>query len=248
MSNNIDLRLPNITETTPDGQMKQMQSYMHQLVQELNWALNAIDGAVAGNASSVVLSKRSKQGEDISPEEALNTFNAIKALIIKSADIVEAYEDTLRQSFNGAYLAISDFGTYTETKNASIEQNSKGVNEVYSSVQMITNNERTGSLDRVENEVRNTNAYIKRGLLGYHQRLGKEVYGVAVGQTDGEGNYNKHAWFIGEGLCLFDDVGNEVAYISQRRLNITDAVFRGTVDFGGYRADTTDGLAFEWIE
>ena len=84
MSNNIDIRLPNITAATPDGQMKQMQSYMHQLVQQLNWALNTIDEAVAGNTSSVVMSK---QSEDISPEEAANAFNSIKSLIIKSADI-----------------------------------------------------------------------------------------------------------------------------------------------------------------
>lgn len=239
MSNNIDLRLPNITASTPDGQMKQMQSYMHQLVQQLNWALNAIDGAVAGDTSSVVMSKQSK---DISPEEAVDTFNAIKALIIKSADIVEAYEETIFTDFNGTYFAESDFGTFIENTNASITQNSKGVEEVYSSVQTIT-----GTLDGVKNEVVETNAYIKRGWLGYHPRLNKDVYGIAVGQTDDNGIYNKYAWFIGEGLCLFDEVGNEVAYISQSKLNITDAVFRGTVYFGGYRADTTDGLAFEWV-
>ena len=235
MSNNIDIRLPNITATTPDGQMKQMQSYMHQLVQQLNWALNTIDEAAAGNTSSVVMSK---QSENISPEEAADTFNSLKALIIKSADIVKAYEETIFSDFNGTYFAESDFGTFIENTNASIEQNSKGVTEVYSSVQTITN--------AFNKEVESTNAYIKRGLLGDHTRLGKNVYGVAVGQTD-EGVYKNYAWFTAYGLSLFDENDNEVAYISQNKLYITDAVFLGTVLFGGYRADTTDGLAFTWV-
>lgn len=232
----IDIRLPNITATTTDGQMKQMQSYMHQLVQQLNFALSAVDSAISGNTSSVVMTNTNKQVEDMSPEEAASTFNSIKALIIKSADIVSAYEEVMRRDFNGEYVAISDFGTYTAQTNLSIEETSNGVNELYTKVETIGD------------DVTNTNAYIKRGLLGYHQRLGKDVYGIAVGQTDDKGVYSKYAWFIGEGLCLFDDQGNEVAYISQNRLYITDAIFLGTVQFGGYKLDTSDGLAFTWIE
>lgn len=244
MSNNIDIRLPNINAPTADGQMSQMKSYLHQLVQQLNWALNTVDEAAKGNTSSVVMSK---QSESASPEEAANTFNSIKALIIKSADIVKAYEETIFTDFNGRYFAESDFGTFIETTNRKVEENSKGVTEVYTNVQSITNTDGTGSLDKVSEEVSSTNAYIKRGLLGDHPRLGKEVYGIAVGQTD-EGVYKRYAWFTAYGLSLFDENDNEVAYISQNRLYITDAVFLGTVQFGGYRVDTTDGLAFTWME
>ena len=66
-------------------------------------------------------------------------------------------------------------------------------------------------------------------------------------ETDDNNEYNKYAWFISQGLCLFDENGNEVAYISQNKLYIRDAVFFGTVQFGGYIADTTDGLAFTWV-
>ena len=229
---NIDLRFPNITAPTADGQMAQMQSYMHQLVQQLNWALNTVNDAVAGNTSSVVASK---EIESLSPEEAANTFNSIKSLIIKSADIVEAYEETMRQDFNGEYVAISDFGTYTENTNASIEENSKGLTALYTNVQTI------------DDDVRVTNAYIKRGLLGYDEN-DNAVYGVAVGETNEEnGAYKNYAWFTSKKLSFFDENGNEVAYISQNRLYITDAYFLGNVFFGSYKADTSDGLAFTWI-
>jgi hypothetical protein len=84
-------------------------------------------------------------------------------------------------------------------------------------------------------------------LLGYLERLKKDVYGIAVGQTDDNGAYRRYAWFISEGLCLFDENDTEVAYISQNKLFIRDAYFFGRVQFGGYNADTTDGLAFTWV-
>lgn len=234
----IELRLPNITAPTSDGQVAQMKSYMHQLVQQLNWALNTVDEAAQGNTSSVVMSK---QSESASPEEAANTFNSIKALIIKSADIVKAYEETIFTDFNGKYFAESDFGTFIETTNRKVEENSKGVTEVYTNVQTVS-----GALGVVEEEVRSTNAYIKRGYLG--EEDGKAVYGIAVGETDDDGVYKKYAWFTSNKLSFFD--GNDdkpVAYISANKLHINNAEFLETVHFGGYKADMSDGLAFTWI-
>ena len=243
----IDIRFPNITAPTAEGQMAQMQSYMHQLVQQLNWALNTIGDAQSGNTSNVVIND---SNEDISPKEAEDTFNSIKALIIKSADIVRAYEETIKTNFNGEYFADSDFGTYLEQTSRSIEENSNYTDEVYTKVETITNASGDGKLDNLEKDVNTTNAYIKRGLLGYHDRLKKDVYGIAVGQTD-NGAYKRYAWFIAEGLCLFDDNDNEVAYVSQNKLFIKDAHFIGDVFFGGregvYKADTSDGIAFTWI-
>ena len=233
---NIDIRLPNINAQTTEGQMAQMQSYMHQLVQQLNWAFSTVTDAQSGNASNIVIDKPS---EEISPEEAEDTFNSIKALIIKSADIVRAYEKTMKTEYNGEYVAVSDFGTYMADTNRVIEENSQYTNEQFTKVETIT--------DGLEQEISESNAYIKRGLLGYHERLKKDVYGVGVGETDDNGAYRKYAWFIGEGLCLFDENGNEKAYISQNKLYITDAVFLGAAQFGGYKADTTDGLAFTWV-
>lgn len=240
----IDIRFPNINSPTTEGQMAQMQSYMHQLVEQLNWALNTVTNAQNGNTSNVVINKPK---EEISPEEAEDTFNSIKALIIKSADIVRAYEQTMRTEYNGEYVAVSDFGTYMENTTKVVEDTSKYTNELYTNVQSITNASGSGRLDNLEDDVKNTNAYIKRGLLGYLERLKKDVYGIAVGQTDDNGAYTKYAWFISEGLCLFDENGYEVAYISQNKLYIKDAVFLGTVQFNGYKADTTDGLAFVWV-
>ena len=221
----IDIRLPNITATDPDGKLSQMQSYMHQLVEQLNWALATVDNAIQGNTSNVVMTA---QNGSKSEENAVDTFNSIKALIIKSADIVKAYEETMREDFNGEYVAVSDFGTYTQKTDLAIETNSKGVSELYTNVQTIGD------------DVRETNTYIRRG------QLDDDVYGIEVGETNESGVFTKYARFTASKLSFYDGRENEVAYISTNRLYIKDAVFLGDVQVGKYIMDTSDGIAFLW--
>lgn len=235
----FDIRLPNITASTDAGKLQQMQSYMYQLVEQLNWALNTMESVQAGNTSpSLVYQQR----EPSTQQEAESTFNSIKSLIIKSADIVKAYETTILNDFNGKYFADSDFGTYIEETSRKIEENSKGATETYTNIQTIT-----GRLEGVEDDLRTTNAYIKRGLLGYDES-GNAVYGIEVGETNEDGSFIKYARFKADRLSFFDSNGNEVAYIGSGCLYVRGkTVFLGDIQLGGYKADTSDGLAFTWI-
>lgn len=235
----INIRLPNITAANEQGKLAQMQSYMYQLVEQLNWALNTIETASSGTQLHTV---SVQQSETISPKEAEDTFNSIKALIIKSADIVMAYEKTIMTHFEGKYFAESDFGTFIEETNRRIEENSKGVTEAYTNVQSIT-----GSLGTLEEETRTTNAYIKRGLIGYDSN-GHAIYGVEVGETAEDGTFTKCARFTSDRLSFFDIYGSEVAYIGAGCLYVVGkSVFLGEIQLGGYKTDTSDGLAFTWI-
>lgn len=240
----INLRLPNITATSEAGKLAQMQSYMHQLVGELNWALSTVEAAGNGYIPQTI---SVQQSEPLSPKEAEDTFNSIKALIIKSADIVMAYEKTIMTHFEGKYFAQSDFGTFIEETNRRIEENSKGVTENYTNVQRITNSDGTGTLDILEDNIRTTNAYIKRGLLGYDNN-GNAVYGVEVGETAEDGTFLKCARFVSDRLSFFDSYGSEVAYIGAGCLYVVGkSIFLGEIQLGGYKTDTSDGLAFTWI-
>ena len=240
----INLRLPNITATSEAGKLAQMQSYMHQLVGELNWALSTVEAAGNGYIPQTI---SVQQSETLSPKEAEDTFNSIKALIIKSADIVMAYEKTIMTHFEGKYFAQSDFGTFIEETNRRIEENSKGVTENYTNVQRITNSDGTGTLDILEDNIRTTNAYIKRGLLGYDNN-GNAVYSVEVGETAEDGTFLKCARFVSDRLSFFDSYGSEVAYIGAGCLYVVGkSIFLGEIQLGGYKTDTSDGLAFTWI-
>lgn len=233
----IDIRLPNITAKDEAGQIQQVRTYLYQLAQQLNWALNTIESAQSGTVTpSVVIDK------GVAPQEAQDTFNSIKALIIKSADIVKAYEETIFTDFDGKYFADSDFGTYIEETSRKVEENSKGVTEAYTNVQNLTI-----SVAGLENESREMNAYIKRGLLGYDDN-GNAIYGVEVGETSANGSFVKYARFMADRLSFFDENSDEVAYIGAGCLYVVGkTVFLGEIQLGSYKTDTSDGLAFTWI-
>lgn len=238
----IDIRFPNLTATTPEGKLNQMQSYMHQLVQQLNWALNTVESAQAGNASPAIVYQQSAPATQ---QDAVATFNSIKGLIIKSADIVKAYEDTIRTNFKGEYFADSDFGTFVEKTNSYVEQNSRGVTEAYDRLQTIDTN-----IDGLNDYVETTKGYIQRGILS------DGSIGVEIGETSVDGKYHRYAQFTSERLTFFDINGNPVAYIGAGDIDKEDAnclyvtgkaVFLGEIQLGRYKTDSSDGLAFTWI-
>ena len=234
----IDIRYPKITATDTEGKMSQMQSYMHQLVEQLNWALSTVDNAIGGNTSNVVMTSQSASKSE---KDAVDTFNSIKALIIKSADIVHAYEESMKTEYNGNYVAVSDFGTYLENTNLRIDENSHNITENFTKVASITNENGNGKLDELEADVRETNTYIKRG------QLEGDIYGIEVGETNENGLFQKYARFTASKLSFYDGIDNEVAYISTNKLYIKNAHFLGNVQIGGYIMDTTDrGIAFLW--
>ena len=230
----IDLRYPNIQGKTEAEQILQVKSYLHQLVEQLNWALNTVETAQSGNVTPALRVERS---EAITPKEAEDTFNSIKALIIKSADIVKAYETTIFSDFNGKYFADSDFGTYLEDTSRKVEENSKGVTDTYTRVETIDSR-----VEGVEDEIRTTNAYIHRGLLDN----GK--YGIEVGETTNDGRFYRYSRFTADRISFFDTNDTEVAYIGAGCLYVNGkTVFLGEVQLGNYITDTTDGLAFTWV-
>lgn len=233
----IDIRLPNITATTEEGKLQQMQSYMYQLVGQLNWALNTVESAQNGNTTAVVFQQREGASQAVSQKDAEETFNSIKNLIIKSADIVKAYEDTIRTNFKGEYFAESDFGTFVKNTSRFVEENSRGVTEAYESIESIDKD-----MDGVKDYIKTTNGYIHRG------ELDDGSIGIEIGETNNDGAFTKYARFKADRLSFYDTNGYEVAYIGAGCLYVSGkTAFLGEVQLGGYRMNTTDGLAFTWI-
>lgn len=232
----FDFKLPNITATTNEGKVEQLRGYLYQLVDQLKWALNSID-----SGGTKVLQQGSKTtSKELTEQEAQATFGSIKSLIIKSADIVESYAETISEKLVGEYVAKSDFGTYQENTEKTINETSKGVDTLYKSVQKITTD--------VEKLIE-VNARIRSGILDYDEN-DAPVYGLEIGQIneiDGVEVFNKYARFTSDRLSFFDKNNIEVAYISDYRLYITNAQIAGSLVLGGFECDTTDGLAIKWL-
>ena len=212
----MDLRLPNITAPDTAGKLNQLQRYLYALVEQLNWEL----GTASAPATPQTIAAPTP-----APAE---TFSSIKSLIIKSADIVQAYSDKITQTLEGKYVAQSEFGTFTEETAQVLAQTSKEVEQLFSNLQ------------RIESTLIGVNAYLRSGLL-YYDAGGVPVYGLEVGQqtqVDGQTVFNKYARFTAGKLSFYDANDNEVAYISDYKLHITNVEVGGTLRQGHFQDST----------
>ena len=224
----IDFRLPNITAKDEAGQLLQMKSYLHQLVEQLNYAMKTVESSSSGAVAYQNKATTAADGEDAKSQA---TFNSIKSLIIKSADIVNAYYETINARLKGIYVAESDFGTYTEETEAKIEENSTAIAQHYENIQRLITD-----IEGFENSLIEVNAHIKSGLL-YYDESGAPVYGLEIGQRteiDGVETFDKYARFTSDKLSFYDNNDNEVAYISDKKLYITHVEITGSLSLGGF--------------
>ena len=237
----INIRLPNITANTEQGQLLQVKSYLHQLVQELNWALTSIE---SGNSTNAAAKQASSVG--VSKQEMATSYNELRSLIIKSAETVKEYSEAAEERYKSLYVAQSDFGTYTEAAEQTIIKNSKAIESFYENMQKIVTD-----LDTLEHSLIEVSANIKSGLL-YYDESGVPVYGVEVGQRteiDGVEVFDKFARFTSDRLSFYDQNDNEVAYISDRKLYINYVEITSSFRMGGF-IDTvqSDGsVVTKWV-
>ena len=209
----IQIKTPSITASTDRERLQQMQSYLYQMAQQLQWAFDNIGTA---GFNSVTTQQQATQNEGKKKPvvvDPVETFSSLKNLIIKSADIVNAYYDTISSRLEGLYVAQSDFGTYVENTKLDIEGNAKGITQLYENEQFIlkdfgdlddqmdllvgttgTISEDLGTLkkdsqtqgaalEELQKQTLLTNAYIKTGLIGYADN-GAPIYGLEIGQTN----------------------------------------------------------------
>lgn len=133
----MDIRYPNITGTTETAQLQQIKSYLRQLVDQLNMTLkDANGGAVRGYNSAMRGAVQNEVGEKTDP---VADFNAIKALIIKSADIITAYYEEINDllHLSGEFVAESDFGTYKEETSAIINASNDRIQSLVTKTEEI---------------------------------------------------------------------------------------------------------------
>lgn len=135
----IEIRLPNITGVSEKEQLLQLKSYLYQLSEQLQYAFDNIN-TTGGSGNGYVVKEAPRGFTASSGGSGVNaeaTFAAIKSLIIKSADIVNAYYDEINKKLEGAYVAQSDFGVFAEKTTQDIQANSTGITQTFENVQLI---------------------------------------------------------------------------------------------------------------
>ncbi len=66
-----EIKLPNITSITPMGQLAQLQSYLYQLVQQLNYLFSS---------SSVTGIEKTKEYEKLTPDDLVSLRASVNRL------------------------------------------------------------------------------------------------------------------------------------------------------------------------
>lgn len=250
------IRYPNIIGKTDAQKLEQMRSYLHQLADELNFQLDR-----TGNLASGYVSSANEEAKPIKKNNAVSNFNDIKALIIKSADIVNAYYEEINKRLKGVYVAEATFpsgsATFIEETEQNIVANSSRIDQLFTDLKAIVSD-----IAGIENTLIETEANIRTGHLfnaGEESSVlddnipeGVPVFGVEVGQEttkDGVKVFDKYARFTAFGMILYDENGNETVYLTNNQTHIPNAKIGKSLVVGGFidEVDKDGGIVTKWV-
>lgn len=240
--------MPPYPTGTAQQQCFQTYSYLFQMAQQLNLALDQLENA---EGQSAVQQKPSPL-RDAATRSASAQYDTLKSLIVKTANTINRTMEQLSATLTEDYVAQSDFGTYVQKLSAYLEANPEALTQYYSFASDLQS--AVGAVDAAFSAYRtDTEGYIRTGVVYYEDSV--PVYGVAVGQnltaTEVDGRRevvpnNFRAVFTATKLSFWQDA-TEVAYISNNRLYITDITVLGSLRIGNWVLSDTDGLSIRWI-
>ena len=213
-----DFRLPQMSiEEQPEQALKRMQKYLFQLSQQLQIAMDGVEGT----AQQAVVSSQSaaRAAQNAVNKNQAATFAQIKDLIIKSADLIEVISTKVQTTLDGKYVAVSEFGTFQQLTEQKLTLTDKNITQQYNNFQQILSN-----MQGISDMMIDVTAYIRTGQL--FEEDGVPRYGVEIGEQaeiDGVQTFRKFARLVSDRLSFYDANGIEVAYISDRTLYIGEA-------------------------
>ena len=231
-------------------QVMQQYSYLFQMAQQLNLALEQMDKTERGTVRAGASSGGAAAGGTTLAAD--RQYQKLRSMIIKTADLVKRSTEELTARLNEEYVAVSDFGSYVASLSAYLEANPEAVTQYYSFFSDLKAN--VEAVDAAFQHYKvDTEGYIRTGIVSYDGAV--PVYGVAVGQdlvcreVDGEQvveQNNFRAVFTAQKLSFWQD-STEIAYVSNNRLYITNITVLDSITIGPWRMDSVMGLAFKWI-
>ena len=230
----MELRLPNITGETPEAQLAQIKSFLYSTIEQLNYALTVTDKATA-----TLTQKVEKAVDTSSPEKkAESTFNEIKNMIIKDADIVSSYKEEITKEYDGKYVAIGKLGTYEENIRSSITEGPDGINVQLKSLKEIT--------DTLRNDaVRQSEGYIKIGKID--EKDGTDVYGVEIGQNlSSDSDRKLFSRYTADGTTLYNSNGIETIVIAAGKTKFSGNVTVDELTIDNFSLNKSNGLGLYW--
>lgn len=201
----VNFRPPQLTGGTEAEQLRQIQTYLYTLWEQLQYAFEEVQPQTGGQNPA-------PSPAPVTPQ-AVNA--GLKALILKSAQVTQVLEQRVAQRLEGKYVAQSQFGTFRQETSQQITANSRGLTQQFENVQQLTS-----AVAELDSGLRAVSATIRTG------ELADGVYGVEIGQQEGENGiirFRRYARLTADRLSFYDSNQVEVAYISDRKLHVTAA-------------------------
>lgn len=194
---------------------------------------------------------------------------ALKALIIKTANVVQSHVDVLELLLRSDYLAISDFGTFREQIESRLQATAESITATYDYAAQIQASLQQGledlesSSQAADDALRaylvETTGYIKQGIIGYNGAV--PIIGIAIGQdirttgtatVDGQEyeiintSSNMTTWTT-EKMSFYVN-GVETAYFSNGALHVNKIELGERLTAAGkWDISFAAGVAIKWI-
>lgn len=247
----IKIETPPVLSGAADAQLRQVYAYLYRLSEHLNVALQEVSG-VSAAAVPVVPSAAASPSAT-----AAKTYDELRALVVNTAEIIRSEMDVLEQSLQADYEAISSrWGTFRENIETTITETAREVVREYdydSTLETLQQQAAGFEAYRLRSE-----GFIRQGFIEYDSS-GVPVLGIAIGQglkgtavtIDGVeyqqfDSVQSCAFYTAEKVS-FRINGQEVAYVSNRKLYIGDMEVTGAVTLNHWLLTSANGFVIKWI-
>lgn len=234
---------------TQEQQMTQIRSYLYQVSEQLNAAMNSFTmEKIAQAEGKTVEEMMSSAVERDMAEQADN----LKSLVVKTAHTVQSAIDEIETKLQSDYVAVSEFGQFKEHMEATIRETADGIIQEYgydSALEAL----REGMVG-FQSFQTSTNQYIKTGLL-YFDDDGVPRYGVAVGEklstveVDGQEVLTRKdimSTFTADRLTFWQN-GVELAWMQAGELFINQCRIEQQLILGSLKAVVESKGEIKWV-
>lgn len=243
--------MPGVPAGTVQQQIRQQYTYLFQLAQSLNRALEQIEGGQAARAQTA-----EKSGAP--DEKSGQTAAGLKSLIVKTANTVSRELEQMKSELRGEYVAVSDFGTYLERTSQEIEEDPTKITRYFKFAADIQ-----ADVDKVGADFSayktDVQGYIRQGIVGYDGvtpiigiAIGQDIRTTQTGVETEQGVFdvidkrsNMSVWTT-EKLSFYIG-GQEAAYFSNGKLTVAQIATDRLTGAGKWDISFTGGVKFKWI-
>lgn len=254
----VRIETPPTMQGRPEDMLNQMRSYLFRLSENLNIALNDMSKETYTAAAEQTAAARQSGAE--AKEESTDTgvsYRELLALIVNTGEIADEATEKLGVLESNFRAYNSEWGQFQENIDTKIETTARETINQYNYEARLTalQQQATG----FDEYMTSTEGYIRQGFIDYDEN-NVPIIGIAIGQglrsstvTIGEKEYEEidrtqSCAFYTADKVSFRVNGQEVAYVSNKKLYIGDMEITGNINIGGkWKISHDTGFGIKWV-